>query len=200
MPRFGTVKRQYPRVEVLRGYNPNEPFQLSQAYPVADDVTILSGQVMSLSYNPDSDGLTKWILGWNSTGIPYIAINDWNPTTQKDEDVFEAGKLPGLSSAGQFEIQTPFWSDGSGGLQTGGGAAFVENAALQPDGVTGYLKVGTTAGTPIVGYVTRQRGPLSLGNKVISGITYANSGVNSSAVVANSLVVTFQTAYDANPA
>ena len=51
MPTFGTVKRQYPRVEVLRGYNPNETQQLSQAYPVADGVTILSGQIISKNWN-----------------------------------------------------------------------------------------------------------------------------------------------------
>lgn len=195
MPRFGTVKRQYPRVEVLRGYNPNEPFTLSAAYPVADGVTILSGMVCSLQYNVDADGLTKWVKGW-AAGIPYIAINDWNPDTQKDEDVFEAGKLPALSCAGQYEIQTPFWADSSNAIQTGGGAEFVEDAPVGPASTSGALKVvALESGIPIMGYVTRQRGPKNLGPTGAG-----NNGVNSSAEVAKLLVVSFQTAYAPNTA
>jgi len=184
MPRFGTVKRQNPRVEVLRGFNPNEPFTLTQAYPVADGVTIQSGQVISLAHDPDGDGLDKWILGWVS-GIPYIAYNDWNVTTGKDEDVLEAGKLPGLSSTGQFEIQTAFFS--------GDEADFVPGAPVGPDAATGDIKV-TTVGSavPIMGYVTRNRGALNLGPTGAG-----NNGVNSAAV--NLDVVSFETAYSPNP-
>ena len=184
MPRFGTVKRQNPRVEVLRGFNPNEPFTLTQAYPVADGVTIQSGQVISLAHDPDGDGLDKWILGWVS-GIPDIAYNDWNVTTGKDEDVLEAGKLPGLSSTGQFEIQTAFFS--------GDEADFVPGAPVGPDAATGDIKV-TTVGSavPIMGYVTRNRGALNLGPTGAG-----NNGVNSAAV--NLDVVSFETAYSPNP-
>lgn len=185
MPRFGTQKRQYPRVEVLRGFNPNEPFTLTQAYPVKDGVNILSGQVISLANDPDGDGLDKWILGWVS-GIPYIAYNDWNVTTGKDEDVLEAGKLPGLSSTGQFEIQTAFFS--------GDEAGFVPGAPVGPDAVSGDIKVTTVkSGVPIMGYVTRNRGAKNLG-PTGSG----NNGVNSSAE--NLDVVSFETAYAPNAA
>lgn len=204
MPRFGTVKRQYPLVRVLRGYDPMEPHVLSQAYPVADGVTVLSGQVVSLVYDTAYEGDHKWVLGWTA-GIPYIAINDWVPGVGtglgSDADVMEAGKLPALSSAGQFEIQTPFWADSSNALQTGGGAEFVLDAPVGPAGTSGSIKVvALESGIPIMGYVTRNRGPLSLGNKVEGGITYPNSGVNSSAIAANSTVVTFQTAYAPNSA
>ena len=186
MPRFGTVKRQYPRVEVLRGFNPNEPFTLSAAYPVADGVTIQSGQVISLANNPDGDGLTKWILGWVA-GIPYIAYNDWNESTGKDEDVLEAGKLPGLSCLGQYEIQTAFWKEADE-------ASFVPGTPVSPDGVTGDIKVGALeSGVPIMGYVTRNRGALNLGPTGAG-----NNGVNSAAV--NLDVVTFETAYAPNSA
>ena len=199
MPRFGTVKRQYPRVEVLRGYNPNEPFTLSAAYPVADGVDILSGQVVSRHWN-SAKGIYEWVKGWVTPEVPYIAINDWvngvGAGLGSDADVMEAGKLPALSCAGQFEIQTAFWSDGAGAVQDAtAGANFVAGAAVQPDGVTGCIKVGSTAGTPIIGYLTRNHGPLYLG-PTGSG----NNGVNSSAVAANLYVVSFDTAYDRNPA
>jgi hypothetical protein len=203
MPRFGTIKRLYPKVEVLRGFNPNEPHQFSRAIPVAIDTTgsqqsnanygknilIYSGQVISQSWNSVL-GAYEWVLGWTA-GIPYIALQD-----SFQEDVLEAGNLVGLSCAGQFEIETAFWSDGSGGLQTGGGAAFVVDAILSPDGTSGYIQVGTIgSGDPIIGYVTRNHGPRFLG-PTGSG----NNGTNSSAVVANEYVVSFQTAYAPNPA
>lgn len=180
MPRFGTVKRQYPRVEVLRGFNPNEPFTLTQAYPVADGVTILSGQVISKSWNA-ALGQYEWVLGWTA-GIPFIAYND-----DQDADVLEAGKLPGLSSAGQFEIQTAFWKDADE-------ANLVVDAPVGPDGTTGNIKVvALEDGTPIMGHVTRNHGVLDLG-PTGSG----NNGKNSNAV--NLKVVSFQTAYAPNSA
>jgi len=186
-------------VEVLRGFNPNEPHSLTQAYPVADGVTILSGMVVSLAYDTAYEGNHKWVKGWTA-GVPYIAINDWVPGVGtglgSDADVMEAGKLPALSSAGQFEIQTPFWTDGSAGIQTGGGADFVIDAPVGPDGVTGALKVTTVkSGVPIMGYVTRNHGPLFLG-----ATGSGNNGHNSSAVTANLQVVSFQTAYAPNAA
>ena len=182
-------------MEVLRGFNPNEPQTLTQAYPVADGVTVLSGQVVSLVYDDAYVGKHKWVLGWTA-GIPYIAINDWAPSTGlgADADVMEAGKLPALSSAGQFEIQTPFWANSADALQTGGGGDFVIDAPVGPAAKTGYIKVvALESGIPIMGYVTRHRGPLFLGPT-----GEGNNGVNSSAVAANLHVVTFQTAYAPN--
>jgi len=182
MPRFGTVKRQYPRVEVLRGYNPNEPQQLSQAFPVADGVTILSGQVISRSWNGGL-GQYEWVRGWIS-GVPFIAIND-----SSDADILEAGKLPALSSAGQYEIQIGFWKNSDE-------ANFVVDAPVGPDGTTGDIQVvANKSGIPIIGYVTRNHGPLDLGP---SGS--GNNGSNSNVVVANLHVVSFQTSYSPNPA
>ena len=203
MPRFGTIKRTYPKVEVLRGFNPNEPHPFSSAIPVAIDTTgtvqsnpnygksilIYSGQVISQVWNAVSSQY-EWALGWTA-GIPYIALQD-----SFQEDVLEAGTLVGLSCAGQFEIETAFWTDGNGGLQVGGGANFVVDAIVSPDGVTGGIKVGTSkSGVPVMGYVTRNHGPRFLG-PTGSG----NNGTNSSAVVANEYVVSFITAYAPNAA
>jgi len=197
MPRFGTVKRQYPRVEVLRGFNPNEPHQLSQAFPVADGVSVLSGQVISLVADSAYEGGHKWVLGWTA-GIPYIAINDWIPSVGQgsDADVMEAGKLVGLSSAGQFEIQTPFWASSADVLQASAAAGdFAVDTPVGPAGTTGSIKKTTVgSGVPIIGYVTRNNSAVYLGPTGAG-----NNGHNSSAVAANLYVVSFQTAYSPNP-
>jgi len=182
MPTFGTVKRQYPRVEVLRGYNPNETQQLSQAYPVTDGVTILSGQVISKNWNAGR-GQYEWVLGWTA-GIPFIAIND-----SADADIVEAGKLPALSSVGEYEIQTPFY-------KIADAANLTVDVPVGPDGVTGNIKVvALKDGVPIIGYVTRNQGPKDLGPTGAG-----NNGSNSNAVVTNLKVVSFQTSYNPNPA
>jgi hypothetical protein len=103
-----------------------------------------------------TDGQTEWQLGWTSGSIPFIALND-----STDRDVIEAGNLVALSCAGKFEIQTPFIT-GLNGLSGTLGTLNIDTP-LVPDGTTGNLKpaAGTT-GLPIVGYVTRNNGPLSL--------------------------------------
>lgn len=188
---------------MLRGFNPNEPHQLSQAYPVADGVSILSGMVISLVADSTYEGGHKWVKGWTA-GIPYIAINDWVPSVGlgSDADVMEAGKLVGLSSTGQFEIQTPFWASAAGVLQEAASRGdFVVDAPVGPATDTGYLKVTTVkSGVPIMGYVTRSNGAQYLGPTAVAGESAGNNGHNSSAVAANLYVVTFQTAYAPNAA
>lgn len=168
---------------MLRGFNPNEPHTLTQAFPVKDGVTILSGQVVSLEWNGTLSQY-EWTLGWQAGRLPYIAYND-----SQDEDVLEADKLPALSSLGQFEIQTAFWKDADE-------ASFVVDVPVGPDGTTGDIKVATLeSGEPIMGYVTRIHGAEDLGPT-----GEGNNGQNSSAEVVNLKVVTFVTAYRANTA
>ena len=154
MPTFGTIKRSKPRVVVLRGYNPQEPHTLTQAFPVADGVVIKSGQVVSATWS-DPNQRFEWVLGGQAAKIPYIALED-----STDEDVIEAGKLPALSCAGQFEIQTPYFK---------AGGAYNNDTPLTYDGVTGDLKVAAGA-DPIVGTVTRIHGPISLKGKDSSAV------------------------------
>jgi hypothetical protein len=169
MPRYGTIKRLYPRVEVLRGFDPNEPKTFTQAFPVSasgspsivvdgaiiPSILIYSGQVISATWN-SGDGQYEWQLGWTSGSIPYIALND-----STDRDVLEAGNLVALSCAGKFEIQTPFIT-GLNGLAGSLGTLTID-VPLTPDGTSGNLKPATgLSGVPIVGYVTRNNGPLSL--------------------------------------
>jgi hypothetical protein len=95
---YGTYSRTAPRVNILRGYWGNEPFSRTYSAPVTAGVTILSGQVISLSAG-------AWVLGCAAGLEPFIAFHD-----STDTDVQSAGLLLGLSCAGQFEIETP-WFD-----------------------------------------------------------------------------------------
>jgi hypothetical protein len=99
-------QRAKPRIEVPRGYiGVNTANALTAAYPVAADVTVLSGQLIQ----PTTAG--EWVLGGDPstdfTAVPqfYFAIND-----SADADVVDADKLPGLSCNGQYEIETAYFA------------------------------------------------------------------------------------------
>lgn len=173
---IGTIKRSFPRVTVLRGYNPNEPQTLTRSLPVAAGVTVLSGQFISPKWNATISDF-EWVLGLDAgTTEGFIALKD-----SVDTDVVSAGTLPALSCAGQFEIQTPFYKTGD---------TFNSGVYLTADGVTGNLKATTLVSHDnIYGIVTR-----------IHGLTDI-SGENSSAAVDGDgklLVLTFTTHFQPN--
>ena len=104
MPTFGHLKRDFPRLEVLRGFDPNEPRTQTAAYRVKSGQTILSGMVVTPTWNA-ADNVYEWTVGMESATAPvYFALQD-----SADADVLEAGNLVGLSCAGQFELQTAFY-------------------------------------------------------------------------------------------
>lgn len=151
MPQYGTIKRLNPRIEVHRGFNPNEPHTQTSAHPVKSGVTILSGQVISKVWNADITDY-EWELGWAAGRVPYFAYND-----SADEDIIETGKLVALSCVGQFEIATAFFKDGD---------TYNDGVFLGPDGVTGDVKAATAeSGEPILGVVVKSHGPDSLVGK-----------------------------------
>jgi hypothetical protein len=141
----GTIQRSKPRLRILRGDNANEPHYLSQSLPVASGVTISSGQVISPKWNVTLSQY-EWVLGKDtSADMCYIARKD-----SLDTDVQSAGTLPGLSCAGQFELQTGFFKTGD---------TYNDGAYLAADGVTGNLKVtARNSNELILGQVTRIRG------------------------------------------
>lgn len=110
------LQRLRPRIEVPRGYiGVDTANALTAAYPAAPGVEILSGQLLEAT----QDDL--WILGGGpvntdfvGSGQFYYAIND-----SADADVRDAGKLPGLSSNGQYEIKTPFFTPVQDGYAKG---------------------------------------------------------------------------------
>jgi hypothetical protein len=148
---IGITTRAYPRVRVLRGWNPNEPQSLTQSLPVASGVTILSGQAISPKWN-SSTSQNEWVLGLDSGATTlYVAVKD-----STDLDVVSAGTLPALSCAGKFEIQTAFYKIGD---------TYNEGVFITADGVTGDFKAvaATTTTDNIYGVVTRIHGVSDLG-------------------------------------
>lgn len=105
---YGLVnERLKPRLEVLRGYNPEAPQEFRTAYPVASGVTVKSGQLVAPKYNSDIDDY-EWVLPGTDTG--HVDQYYWANNDSNDFDVIEAGKLPALSCAGQFELQTAYYT------------------------------------------------------------------------------------------
>jgi len=134
MPTYGIYQRTSPRVQVLSGYWANEPYARRTSAPVTANVTILSGQLISLSAG-------AWVLGCAAGLEPHIALQD-----SVDTDVASSGQLIGLSCAGQFEIQTGYYDStqvyvNSSPLKaaTGGGSTY------QGTGVVGQITLGTFA-------------------------------------------------------
>lgn len=186
MPQHGHIKRTKARVEVLRGYNPNEPQTLTQSHPVASGVTIRSGQVIYLRWNAGADRY-EWRLGCEAGKTPYIALQDWDQSQEAglgaygyDPDTVEAGKLTGLSCAGQFEIQTPYFLAGQN-YPVDLPLTFVPNdgadAVDSGSGALGELRPAANGDT-VVGYISRARGQNSPGD--LSGI---NSNVTEKSVI-----------------
>jgi len=181
MPQHGYIKRSKPRVEVLRGYNPNEPHTLTQSHPVKADVTIRSGMVISLQW-VSGNNRYEWIVGGQDNKMTYIALQDWDQSQTGglgafgyDPDVIEAGKLTGLSCAGQFEIQTAYIAD----AQT-----WTMDAAVTYDSTTGNIKIANEGTDQVIGRVTRPFGQSGAVNL---------AGTNSSA--SNLNVVVFTTGF-----
>lgn len=94
-----------------------------------------------------------------------------------DEDVIESGSLVGLSCAGKFELETPFFKSAE---------TYNVDVPLTYDGTTGDVKPTTYgSGDPIVGIVSRNRGTKSV------------KGTNSN--VSSFDVVSFNTNFVPNP-
>jgi hypothetical protein len=110
---WGEYRRAKPRLNVLRGFAGNEPQSLTHSAPpnIAEG-SIYSGQVIILN----SDG--EWIKATlsNAAGkVVYFAYHDAiivNGVITTDTDVKSSGLLLGLSSLGDFEIQTAYFDTG----------------------------------------------------------------------------------------
>lgn len=157
MPTYDTIKRQgKPRLEVLRGYNPNEPFQQSATHPVKDGEDIKSGQTITLEADSDSPTGSVWIIcptGFTD-GAVYVALQD-----ATDEDVVSAGNLPGLSCAGQYEFESAFF-DGADN------SAYTEGLYIKPSTANAGNVMLTAAANPVatetvIGQITRKPGNTS---------------------------------------
>ncbi len=174
MPQFGLAnKRQYARIEFIRGFSGNEPTGLSASHPIKSGETILSGEVVTKWWN-NTLSQYEWQRGGNGgSGIPHFAHNDG-----LDEDVIETGELLAISCAGDYEIQIAHYKIGD---------TYNDGVLLTPDGDTGDVKATTAgSGDPVVGRISKIHGPLDL------------TGVNSNITVMT--VIQLETQYLPNPA
>jgi hypothetical protein len=181
---FGTIKRAKPRLVVLRGFDPNEPRTRTYAAPVSAGVTVFSGQVISLSWvGGNSD--YEWILGGAAGTTPHLALQD-----SEDPDVVDANSLVGLSCSGQFELRTGYYSAGTYNIDT---------PLTYDTAVPGNVIATTVASTlPIIGLVTRIRGPINLNGTLEADQMALIGATDSSATNAN--VIDFVTQFAINPA
>lgn len=142
MPTFTKgVLRDFPRVNVTRGYAGNEPQAITKSAPVNSSATIKSGQPIALV----SD---EWVQANNthSASQIYIAYHD-----SDDTDVVSCSKLLGFAILGEFEIETP-WVNVDG---LAVGDKLVVNASNDICEIGNSN--GGTAGTAVVGYVSEIR-------------------------------------------
>jgi hypothetical protein len=200
MPQSGTLKRAQPRIEVLRGFDPNEPTTLTQSFPVAANQNIKSGQIVSAQLAGDGVSF-EWVVGIQKNkgdaGLanirPMFAYSD-----ATDHDILEAGTLPALSANGEFEIEIPWFAepdvDVNGAelaaytLGTPVYAAFNDDA---PDGgaagdLIGYIRTATAGETGAmirVGYLTRNHGIKDVTGNPTNNIPGTNSNVVNGRVV-----------------
>lgn len=157
----GHYQRSKPYLRVLRGYDPNEPQTRTRSAPIKDGITILSGQVIALEWDADA-AIYVWNVADRATAehllqTPHFALQD-----STDKDVVAAGLLTGLSSSGQFELQTGFYS-------TAGSPALSEGTPVTygTSGTAGKVETcafGDGPTKPVIGVLSggMYAGPLSL--------------------------------------
>jgi hypothetical protein len=143
MPSLGLSSlRAKPQLEILSGVAPTVTSTGNplRQLPVASGVTILSGEVMSPSWNA---GLQRyeWVLGGTAGEPAYLAVTD-----STAQDVIEADKLSGAPLSGNFEVQTPYY-------KAADAANFIEKAPITIDGNTGDIKLAAS-GDYIYGFVS----------------------------------------------
>jgi hypothetical protein len=183
-------QRLRPRLEVLKGWRPDTPHEMRTLYPVASGTTVKSGQVVAPKYNV-ALGQVEWVIPAAADGHApdyHIAAND-----SDDFDVLEAGKLPALSCAGQFELETSYF--------TGSEETFALGTQLSVDvtGGAGNVKVAA-AGEPVIGVVTRRNGvrnAAELNSNVVQSLYDADTQTYSSNP--GKFVITLRTTYIPTP-
>jgi hypothetical protein len=213
MPRSGLVNtRLKPRVTVLRGFDPNAPMTLTQSLPaytgVSSSTGIYSGQLVSAAWDSTKNQYA-WVLGMTgSVNTPYIALQDI-----ADQDVSEAGKLTGLSCAGQFEIQTAWYTRSTTAAP---GMIVVPSSttgSVEPSSATGQLILGSITRAPsgegmtpnpVSGFgVGAQYAPITISPSYTGGTGGSSTGPGAvfypgidSSSVPPATVITFATAYN----
>jgi len=156
---YDHARRTLPRINVLRGWPGNETTSLTHTAKPKLNEGIKSGMVIVL----DDNG--QWIQATTSLSAKKLVY--WATADQADTDVVSAGLLLGLSVAGNYEIQTPYYKTDD---------VYTANpSALKVHSVGGYLALATDIADKqweIVGMVTRG------GLTSLSGINSESSGTS----------------------
>lgn len=180
MPGIGVSQRTKPRLDVLKGWDPQTPNHFQTLAPVKSGVTIKSGQLISLEW-VSANSRWEWALGWEAgRGIPHWAIQD-----SDQHDVSESSMLAGLSCAGQFRLRTAYF-------KASPAVPYYEGAILVPDGVTGSVTAVANAANIVgVGVCSNGlRGPRNVAALVLDALPDGNGEV---------LVVDLDTVYLPHP-
>lgn len=166
---IGTLTRAKALMTVERGSDPNGAMNRETVAPVANGVVIKSGQLMSLSFNVDGDGLEKWILGWDPVAQPN-AVPFFSKYDSDDTMVSSSGLLSGLSCADNYELTTAYYTPD---------ASLLHGVYLVSDtGTPGNVKwIGNApaAGTMVLGKVAKYNGAHDIA-PVNSGVTRDGNG------------------------
>lgn len=173
MENYGPIsQRLKPRIEVPRGYKPESYDSQMARYPVAEGELIQSGMHITPKWNATNDRY-EWVIGVNGSSLDhYVALEDYN-----DPDVLQAGVLPALSCAGQYEIQTPYFKSDD---------TYLVGDKVTYDAATGNFKkyVAGVDSTDVLGTVTRKIESVLGKNShvkpftIVGGSRVANPGLN----------------------
>ena len=128
-------QRLKPKLNVLRGWNPDTSSEFRTSLPVALGVTIMSGQLVQPKWNATAETY-EWVLG-GTAGAE--AQYFWADEDSAEGDVLESGKLPALSCSGQFVLETAYFTPDAPNVYNRGKFVTVDAA------VPGNVKMATAA-------------------------------------------------------
>jgi hypothetical protein len=140
---YGTVTRTKPRLRFVKGFDGQQALKLAKSLPIAAGQTPLSGQVVSILWNP---GTTRyeWVVGLESGAVPYIADKDYD-----DPDVQSSNSLQAFPLTSEIEFQSGYFTTGD--VTAWNDDASVTAIAFGAGGAGGFKIAGS--GDPIVGYL-----------------------------------------------
>lgn len=137
--RIGFTQRAKPKMQILKGYDPQNPRLKQDALPVASGVTVVSGQLVQKKKNALT-GAYEFVLAGTSgaVGVPAFAIDD-----SANFDV-AASRLAALPVDGDYEVRTAHYVGELGALTVGTKLTFDNTGAVK----------AATAGDIVIGEVT----------------------------------------------
>jgi hypothetical protein len=192
---YDTYYRTKPKLQILQGWDPNEPRTRARSAPIQSGATIYSGHIIALEWN-SSDSVWEWVLADSADAehrkqAPHVAQDDGDAV-----DVRGSGQLVGLSCSGQFEFQSGYFTNPGAPPLTAGIAL-----SYGTGGDVGKLIPVARGGgptVPVIGMLSgvHHAGPINVGNYVNSDGVLINGTNSEAAAGTDSDVVQWVTHYD----